>query len=351
MAGTSLAFEILAKDKASRVFEKAADSADELNESVSRSAAGLGRVGEGADTAETRVMGLKDGVEGLGSIMQGPGEQGIAAYLQGWADFASGVANFAVPAFQKLSAGGVGQVKQTAIAVASTARAVAAQVAQWVVLGVQSTIHAAKVAAAWLISMGPIVLVGAAVAGLVYLIIEHWDTIKRVVAAAADWVGEKVSGAFNWMKDAVSAAVEKVGGIIGGLIDTFKKIPGWIGSALSGLADIITKPYRMAFNAIATLWNNTVGKLSFKIPSWVPGIGGKGFDVPDIPLFDMGGGGGGFSDEAVATERSRDDAWAGRKSSGGEQHLHVHAAEFTLAQAVEVGKQYQTGWASLAEVG
>lgn len=47
--------------------------------------------------------------------------------------------------------------------------------------------------------------------------------------------------------------------------------------------------YKGIFNAIASLWNNTFGKLSFKVPSWVPGIGGKGFDVPDIPMLAEGG--------------------------------------------------------------
>jgi hypothetical protein len=40
---------------------------------------------------------------------------------------------------------------------------------------------------------------------------------------------------------------------------------------------------------VASLWNNTIGKLSFKVPSWVPGIGGSGFDVPDIPMLAEGG--------------------------------------------------------------
>lgn len=47
--------------------------------------------------------------------------------------------------------------------------------------------------------------------------------------------------------------------------------------------------YKGIFNAIASLWNNTFGKLSFKVPTWVPGIGGKGFDVPDIPMLAEGG--------------------------------------------------------------
>jgi len=52
--------------------------------------------------------------------------------------------------------------------------------------------------------------------------------------------------------------------------------------ALLGVAKTI-------FNAIASVWNNTFGKLSFSIPSWVPGIGGKGFDIPNIPMMANGG--------------------------------------------------------------
>jgi len=47
--------------------------------------------------------------------------------------------------------------------------------------------------------------------------------------------------------------------------------------------------YKSLFNGIAKLWNSTVGKLSFNIPSWVPSIGGKGFSVPNIPYLAEGG--------------------------------------------------------------
>jgi hypothetical protein len=53
----------------------------------------------------------------------------------------------------------------------------------------------------------------------------------------------------------------------------------------SGLYNI----FKTLFNGIAKLWNNTVGKLSFKIPNWVPGIGGSGFEVPNIPYLAEGG--------------------------------------------------------------
>lgn len=71
--------------------------------------------------------------------------------------------------------------------------------------------------------------------------------------------------------------------------EVFGRVKDGIGTVFEGLKDILTKPFKAAFNAIAGLWNGTVGKLSFKIPDWVPGIGGKGFDVPDIPMLANGG--------------------------------------------------------------
>jgi phage-related minor tail protein len=65
----------------------------------------------------------------------------------------------------------------------------------------------------------------------------------------------------------------------------YKGIKGTMGF----VGNLISAPFKAAFRAVAWLWNNTVGKLSFKVPGWVPGIGGKGFDVPDIPMLAEGG--------------------------------------------------------------
>ena len=54
-------------------------------------------------------------------------------------------------------------------------------------------------------------------------------------------------------------------------------------------AQILYNVFKSVFNGIATVWNSTIGKLSFSVPSWVPGLGGKGFDVPDIPMLAAGG--------------------------------------------------------------
>jgi len=59
--------------------------------------------------------------------------------------------------------------------------------------------------------------------------------------------------------------------------------------AITGYFEFVLGVYKSIFNNIAKLWNNTIGKLSFSFPSWVPGLGGKGFSVPNIPMLAEGG--------------------------------------------------------------
>jgi hypothetical protein len=47
--------------------------------------------------------------------------------------------------------------------------------------------------------------------------------------------------------------------------------------------------WKTVFNAIGAIWNNTLGKISFEVPNWVPGLGGKGFSFPKIPALAEGG--------------------------------------------------------------
>ena len=116
----------------------------------------------------------------------------------------------------------------------------------------------------------PIFLVVAAIAAL---------TVAFVIAyKKSETFRNIVNGAF----DAVKKGAQQ-------FVDAVVKSVKWAGEKLGTLAEIITTPYRLAFKAIAWLWNNTIGRLSFSIPGWVPGIGGSGFDVPDIPMLAKGG--------------------------------------------------------------
>jgi len=70
---------------------------------------------------------------------------------------------------------------------------------------------------------------------------------------------------------------------------TIRQLVTGVGNIMDGVVDALISPFKAAFNGIARAWNNTIGKFSFEVPSWVPGIGGKGFSMPDIPYLADGG--------------------------------------------------------------
>lgn len=119
--------------------------------------------------------------------------------------------------------------------------------------------------------------------------------ILAVVAALValqvkfDIFGKTVDG-IKWVFVGLWATVQTVfNEIRQGVITLFSGIYSSVRATMGFVADVITAPFKAAFNMVAWLWNNTIGKLSFTVPSWVPGLGGKGFDVPDITMLAQGG--------------------------------------------------------------
>jgi hypothetical protein len=178
--------------------------------------------------------------------------------------------------------------------------AAAIQIANFVATAAAGVASGVAVAAAWVAANAPFILFGAIVAGLVLLVIKHWGTIARVTGELKDKIVGFFAGAMDWLKRNWPLVLAILAGPFGlavlaitrhwdSIIDTVKSIPGRITGAMSGAAEAISAPFKSAFNGVAKLWNSTVGKLSFKVPGWVPGIGGKGFDVPDIPVLHTGG--------------------------------------------------------------
>ena len=84
-------------------------------------------------------------------------------------------------------------------------------------------------------------------------------------------------------------AIDAVSAVATSLWDGMKAGFNGVVTAISTYVHTLVGIYKGLFNGIADVWNNTVGKLSFKIPGWVPGIGGAGFDVPNIPKLATGG--------------------------------------------------------------
>jgi phage-related protein len=156
----------------------------------------------------------------------------------------------------------------------------------------------------------------------VKIIVDHWDTIKRGFQTVIDFIRDVVGTVYNILTlpfrtvvDAVKKIVDEIPGAfrtaVSGITTALSTVwnvisqpfkDGWkyakdagvevfnwflrlkdgINNAFNGLIDVIKYPFVTAFNAIKSLWNNTVGKLSFTVPSWVPGIGGKGWSMPKL---------------------------------------------------------------------
>ncbi len=180
---------------------------------------------------------------------------------------------------------------------------------------------AAAAAAATIAATWPVIAIGAAIAALVAGVIYaygHWGWFRTAVDTVANVLKNNVWPAIQvvalWLSDHVPPAISRVisffgslwekgvavfGGVrdavgwvidkAGALVETVRSLPGKFGEALAGVSSAITSPFRSAFNGVANLWNSTVGAMSFTIPSWIPAIGGKSWNVPDIPTFAAGG--------------------------------------------------------------
>jgi phage-related protein len=155
------------------------------------------------------------------------------------------------------------------------------------------TMMAAQVFAQLIVAIAPILTV------LAQVIAKFSEVIAAVVSFSAQVIGTvvdfvgKVVGFFGGL---VTQVTDKVGGVkdavvtgFNGIVEFFRGLPETIKSFAGNIFSPIFDAAKAVFNGIADLWNNTAGKLSFKAPKWVPGIGGKGFDMPDIPKMRTGG--------------------------------------------------------------
>jgi hypothetical protein len=171
-----------------------------------------------------------------------------------------------------------------------------------------TTKAAAAIQAAFnaIMAANPIFLIGAAIVAVIAILVllqkefGIFDGVIRVVGAAFGAVWGAIKSVFDWVKNNWPLILAVITGPFGlaiafvvkfkdDIMGVFSLIYNGIKATMGFVADVISAPFKAAFRAVASLWNNTIGKLSFKVPSWVPGIGGSGFDVPDIPMLAEGG--------------------------------------------------------------
>lgn len=179
-----------------------------------------------------------------------------------------------------------------------------------------------------------IIAIGLLVAGLIYLMTHTkqvkevwnavWSFVKRIAAEVADWVVDKWNGVIHW----------------------FQSLPGAIGRIFSAVGHAIAAPFEAAFNGIKSLWNNTVGRINFTIPSWIPGIGGNHFGMPK---FHQGGVVPGTpGQEVMAILQAGETVTPAGRSTGSGQMVISFAGNTDSAFASAFMKMVRTGQIQIA---
>jgi phage-related protein len=289
-----------------KAFDRVGSSSQDMGGKVGDSAAGFERAGEAADGAESRAQGFSDTLtgtadvaSGVGDIMKGNLFEGFVTAGQGVADLAGGFADFLIPALKG------SRVATLAKAAADRVAAAGAKVwtaAQWLM---NTALLASPIT--WVV-VGILVLVGVII----------------LIARRTDWFSKAWRAAWGWIKNAASNTWDYV-----------KRIPGWITTAFSRVAGAILSPFRSAFNGIARAWNNTVGRLSWSVPGWVPFIGGNSISVPNLPTFHAGGKVPGVpGTPTVALLQAGEEVRSVAGSSGGDDRVMLGSDGTRLGDAL-----------------
>lgn len=92
----------------------------------------------------------------------------------------------------------------------------------------------------------------------------------------------------TWFQDAWNASWKWIKKTAMDVWDWLGTLPDKIGHTFRNLANMISWPFRTAFNLVSDAWNNTIGKLSWTMPS-IFGVGGFTINAPQLPRFHAGG--------------------------------------------------------------
>lgn len=112
------------------------------------------------------------------------------------------------------------------------------------------------------------------------LIMSHWDQIMSVLRRAVDIGRTIVEAWWNIISWPFERGIQLATWYISTLQSVISRVGGWIRDAFAYVEEIITAPFRNAFNAIKRLWNSTIGGFGFSVPSWIPYAGGNEFRIP-----------------------------------------------------------------------
>lgn len=124
------------------------------------------------------------------------------------------------------------------------------------------------------------------VAPIVQGILQVVQAVMPVILSVVQSVIGSVQGIIQNLMTVLSGIIDFVTGVFtGNWSQAWNGIKSIFSGAVGGLGEIIKAPLRAVVSAV----NTVIGGLNkLKVPDWVPGLGGKGINIPLIPGFAKG---------------------------------------------------------------
>ena len=182
---------------------------------------------------------------------------------------------------------------------------------------------------------------GPTITGVIQSIWEIFQTVATAVMGIIQALMPTIQGLIGTGLETIRTVVGGVLTAIQGLLNVFAGVftgdwsRVWEGvkGIFSGVWEAIKGIAKGAMNGIIDIINGLIGGLNkLKIPDWVPGVGGKGINIPLIPKF------------AKGTPRTPDTFIAGEKGA----ELITNARNRTVFKAAETGQIF-TNLAGMAK--
>lgn len=133
--------------------------------------------------------------------------------------------------------------------------------------------------------------------GLKQFLSDIWEAIKMVFSEVGEWFTGIFQSAWDGITGVWSAVTGWFSDLWSSIKDIFSEVGEWFRGIFEGAKDIVgsiidamVEVIKAPINALIGLINVFISGLNkIKIPSWVPLVGGKGINIPEIPYLARGG--------------------------------------------------------------
>lgn len=143
--------------------------------------------------------------------------------------------------------------------------------------------------AIWSVVQSVFAFIWALIQNYVNFWIGVWGTIFNVVSTVLSTIWDTIQSVFSFIWNIIS-------GVINSIISAFKNVANVVKSVFNAVVNAIKSVFNGVINVIKAPINGLISLINgvikglnkIKLPDWVPGIGGKGINIPLIPKLATG---------------------------------------------------------------